>query len=179
MSYFNYTTQKRKKPSIIKWAIYAVVLLGAIFLFIPRFLIYKASQILEKEIPASKQTADSLPSKSVFVAYNYLKVAKFFPLGEDSANEGHQRILNYYFPLFKEDYNKLKFACVDNAINELRKQDPSANADSINIKALSTEWRKYPDNEALEEFRQNWDTYHKNFAHSLKDYPRFIDPKHL
>jgi len=179
MAYFTNTSKKRKKPSILKWAIYALILLVGIFILIPRFLTYKAGKILEKEIPESKKTADTLPSKDIFVAYNYLQVAKFFPTAEKKAVEGHKMILDFYFPLFKEDYNKLKFACVDNAISELRKQDPTANKDSINTKALTTEWRKYPDQEALENFRSRWDIYHKNFARSLPEYPRFIDPKHL
>ena len=178
MVYFTSNVKKRKKPSIIKWAIYAVVLLAVLFVFIPKMLVYKAWTILEKEIPEGKQSADSIPGSNVFKAYNYLQVAKFFPLGETKAIEGQKMILDFYFPLFKEDYNKLKFACVDNTIEYL-KSDGVTPVDSVNIKALTTEWRLHPDNAALEDFRAKWGIYHKYFAHSLPDYPRFVDSKHL
>lgn len=179
MSYFIQNTKKRKKSSMLKWAIYAAVLLLMIFVFIPRFLIYKAGNILDKEIPEGKQVADSFPPRDVFVAYNFLQVAKFFPLGEDKANEGQKQILDFYFPLFKDDYNKLKFACVDNAISEIKKQNPGISADSASMMALGGGWREHPDPQALSEFRSHWDTYHKNYAHSLPEYPRFIDAGHL
>ncbi|MCQ2252038.1 MAG: hypothetical protein MJZ61_01170 [Bacteroidales bacterium] len=178
MVYFKSNVKKRKSSSMLKWAIYAIVLVAALFIFIPRFLIYKANTLLETAIPKGKNTADSLPCKEAYMAYNYLQVAKFFPTGEGSAKEGQKLILDYYFPLFKEDYNKLKFACVENAIKELKKQ-PEIDPDSINIKALESEWIKYPDNEALEEFRAKWDTYHKFYSRSLPEYYRFIDPNHL
>ena len=79
----------------------------------------------------------------------------------------------------KADYDKLKFASVDNAISFLKAEGKTP-ADSINIKALQTEWRRHPDEEALKDFRSKWDTYHKYFAHSLlPEYPRFIDAQHL
>lgn len=179
MAYFNTTTKKRKSSGMLKWGIYAAILIVALFVFIPKYLIYKAKQIIITEIPEGKSSADSVPSKNIFAAYNFLQVAKFFPLGEQQAIEGQKGIMDFYFPLFKEDYNRLKFACVDNAISELKKQNPSANADSISKSVLEYEWRNYPDQQALEEFRAKWDIYHKNFAHSLPEYPRFIDPEHL
>ncbi len=179
MTYFNTTANKRKKPSIVRWVLYAAIFLGVLFIFIPQYLLHKASGILDREIPDKTKTADSLPSKSVLVAYNYLDVARFFPMSKTKAMEGQKLILDYYFPLFKQDYNKLKFACVDNAISELRKAEPETCIDSIRTRALQTEWRKHPDQEALEDFRAKWDIYHKNFAHSLPEYPRFIDSKHL
>lgn len=179
MTYFKSTIKKRKSSSLLKWGIYAALLVVGLFIFIPKLLIYKASKIINTEIPEGKSSADSVPSKTIFAAYNFLQVAKFFPLGEDKAIEGQKEIMDFYFPLFKEDYNKLKFASVDNAISELRKQNPDENSDTIRKRALESEWRKYPDTEALEQFRANWDIYHKNFAHSLPEYPRFIDAQHL
>ncbi len=178
MVYFKSNVKKRKSPSILKWAIYAVVLIAALFFLIPKMLVHRAFNIINEEIPASKTTADSLPKSVVFTAYNLLQVAKFFPSGESQALEGQKKILDFYFPLFKADYDKLKFACVDNAISHLKSEGKTP-ADSVNIKALQTEWRKYPDEAALEDFRSKWDTYHKYFAHSLPEYPRFIDAQHL
>lgn len=179
MTYFKSSAKNQKKPSIIKWVIYAALFLTALFIFIPRFLIHKAHTILDQEIPENSKTADTLPSKQIFTAYNFLQVARFFPMSEAKAVEGQKLILDYYFPLFKEDYNKLKFACVDNAISELRKANPDMEIDSIRTMALQTGWRKYPDAQALEEFRAKWDKYHKNYSHELPEYPRFIDPQHL
>lgn len=178
MVYFTSNIKKRKSPSMLKWAIYAIVLIAALFFFIPKMLVHRAFNIINEEIPENATTADTLPKNVIFTAYNMLQVAKFFPTGENSAKEGQKKILDFYFPLFKADYNKLKFACVDNAISFL-KSEGNTPADSINIKALETEWRKHPDEAALQEFRSKWDTYHKYYAHSLPDYPRFIDAQHL
>ena len=178
MVYFKNNVKKRKSSSMLKWAIYAVVLIAALFFMIPKMLINRAYNIIKEEIPENKTTADTLPKNVIFTAYNLLQVAKFFPSSEDRAKDGQQLILDYYFPLFKEDYNKLKFACVDNAISFLKSEGKTP-ADSINIKALQTEWRKHPDEAALEDFRSKWETYHKYYAHSLADYPRFIDAQHL
>ncbi len=178
MVYFKSNVKRRKSPSMLKWAIYAVVLIAALFIMIPKLLIHKANGIIQKEIPEGKPSADSLPKGEIFTAYNLLKVAGFFPIGEDKAKEGQQLILNYYFPLFKADYDRLKFACVDNAISYLKAEGKTP-ADSINIKALETEWRRHPDEDALEDFRSKWDTYHKYFAKSLPEYPRFIDAQHI
>lgn len=178
MIYIKNNIKKRKKPSIIKWLIYAAVLLAALFIFIPRYLIHKACNIIEEEIPDSTATVNNPPSKKMMTAYNYLQVAKFFPLGEKEGIKDQKFIMDYYFPLFKTDYNKLKFACVDNAISKLKEND-TIPADSINIIALKSAWRNYPDSTALEEFREKWDSYHKKFAKSIPEYPRFIDAKHL
>ena len=179
MVYFKSNVKKRKSSSMLKWAIYAVVLIAALFFFIPRMLVHRAFKIINEQIPASQATADTLPKNTIFTAYNLLQVAKFFPTGEARAKEGQQRIFEFYFPLFKEDYNRLKFACVDNAITYLKSEGKTP-ADSINIKALQTEWRKHPDEEVLEDFRSKWELYHKYFAHSLlPEYPRFIDAQHL
>ncbi len=178
MVYFKSNIKKRKSPSMLKWAIYAVVLIAALFFFIPRMLVHRANKIISEEIPADKATADSTPKNTVFTAYNLLQVAKFFPGNGSRALEGQKRIMDYYLPLFKEDYNRLKFACVDNAISYLKAEGKTP-ADSINIKALQTEWRRHPDEAALEDFRSKWEIYHKYFAHSLPEYPRFIDPQHL
>ncbi|MBO7462385.1 MAG: hypothetical protein J6T96_07290 [Bacteroidales bacterium] len=179
MVYFKSNVKKRKSPSMLKWAIYAIVLIAALFFFIPKMLVNRAFDIIDKEIPEGKTTADSVPKKTIFTAYNLLQVAKFFPTSEKRALEGQKMILDFYFPLFKADYDKLKFACVDNAISFLKAEGKTP-ADSINIKALQTEWRRHPDEEALEDFRSKWETYHKFFAHSLlPEYPRFIDAQHL
>ncbi|MCR5455956.1 MAG: hypothetical protein K6F33_13285 [Bacteroidales bacterium] len=178
MVYFKSNVKKRKSPSMLKWAIYAVVLIAALFFFIPKMLVHRAYNIINEEIPATQTTADSLPKSVIFTAHNLLQVAKFFPTGESKAIEGQKRILDFYFPLFKADYDKLKFACVDNAISSLTSQGTTP-ADSITIKALQTEWRKHPDEAALEDFRAKWDTYHKYYAHSLPEYPRFIDAQHM
>jgi hypothetical protein len=174
MVYFKSNVKKRKSPSMLKWAIYAVVLIAALFFFIPKMLVNRAYNIINEEIPATKTTADSVPKSTVFTAYNLLQVAKFFPTGEKNALEGQKRILDFYFPLFKADYDKLKFACVDNAISFLKSEGKTP-ADSINIKALSTEWHKHPDSVALADFQSKWELYHKYFASSLPEYPRFID----
>ncbi|MBO4772481.1 MAG: hypothetical protein J5595_08070 [Bacteroidales bacterium] len=178
MVYFNSNVKKRKSQSMLKWAIYAVVLIATLFFVIPRMLVSRAYNIINEEIPATKATADSVPKNTIFTAYNLLQVAKFFPTGENKALEGQKRIMDFYFPLFKADYDKLKFACVDNAISYLKSEGKTP-ADSINIKALQTEWRRHPDEAALEDFRSKWETYHKYFAHSLPEYPRFIDAQHL
>lgn len=178
MVYFKSNVKKRKSSSLLKWAIYAVVLIAALFFFIPRMLVSRAYNIINEEIPADKPTADSVPKSRIFTAFNLLQVAKHFQTGEKKSLEGQKMILDFYFPLFKADYDKLKFACVDNAISFLKAEGKTP-ADSINIKALQTEWRRHPDEEALEDFRSKWETYHKYFAHSLPEYPRFIDAQHF
>ena len=174
MSYFNSNVKKRKSPSMLKWTIYAVVLVAALAFIIPRMLMNKGFKIIDEEIPADKATADSCPKSSLFTAYNLLDMAKLFPFCEKRTTEGQKIIFNFYLPLFKEDYNRLKFACVDNAISYLKAEGKTP-ADSINIKALETEWHRHPDSAALADFRSKWELYHKYFAHSLPEYPRFID----
>lgn len=178
MVYFKSNVKKRKSPSILKYAIYAVMLIAALMFFIPRMLINRAFNIINEEIPEGKATADSVPKSRIFTAYNFLQVAKHFPAGEKRSLEGQKMILDFYFPLFKADYDRLKFASVDNAISYLKSEGKTP-ADSINIKALQTEWRRHPDQAALEDFRSKWETYHKYFAHSLPEYPRFIDAQHF
>ena len=174
MVYFTNNAKKRNSPSKLKWTIYAVVLAAVLAFFIPKMLVNKGFKIIEEEIPADKATADSCPKSSLFNAYNMLEMAKLFPGFSKSTAEGQKRIFDYHLPLFKEDYNKLKFACVDNAISFL-KTEGTTPADSINIKALSTEWHKHPDSVALADFQSKWELYHKYFASSLPEYPRFID----
>ena len=167
-------TPKSRKLGI-KWLIYAIILIGILCYFTPKLLISKASKILDKNIIGDR--ADSLPKSEVFVANNYLHTARYFPGFDTKGAEGQKLILDYYFPLFKADYDKLKFACVDNAITQLTKQ--GVDKDSARIQALESAWKKYPDTTALNQFRKNWDTYHKSFIKSLPDYYRFVDAAHI
>lgn len=171
MVYFKHNT-KRKKPSIIKYALYAAVLVALLFFFIPKYLIYKAGKIFNGEIPQGTTISEIPPSKQMMTAYNYLQVAKFFPSGEEDGLKGQKFILDYYYPLFKKDYEKMKFLCVDNAITFLNGVD-SISKDSVNIMALRDYWKKHPDNQAVKEFKETWGIYHKNFSKELKDYYRF------
>jgi hypothetical protein len=163
---------KRKRPSVLKWALYAVVLVGLLFFFIPKYLIYKAGKIFETEIPKDAAVSEIPPSKKVMTAYNYLQVAKFFPSGEEDGLKGQKFILDYYFPLFKKDYEKMKFLCVDNAMTVLSASDSIAK-DSVSVMALKSCWKKYPDKQAVEDFKEKWGVYHKDFSKELKDYYRF------
>ena len=171
MAYYTHN-RKRKKPSILKWAVYAAVLVGLLFWCIPKYLIYKAGKILDEEIPEGISASECPPSKKVMTAYNYLQVAKFFPSGEDDGLKGQKLILDYYYPLFKSDYEKMKFLCVDNAITVLSGSDTVAK-DSAGVMALRDGWKKYPDKAAVEDFKEKWSVYHKNFSKTLKDYYRF------
>ena len=107
MVYFKNNVKKRKSQSMLKWAIYAVVLIAALFFFVPRMLINRAFNIINEEIPENKTTADSVPKNRIFTAYNFLQVAKHFPTGEKRALEGQKMILDFYFPLFKADYDRV------------------------------------------------------------------------
>ncbi|MCQ2975110.1 MAG: hypothetical protein MJ211_09935 [Bacteroidales bacterium] len=175
MSFFPKKAKQPKKFGA-KWLFYALILIGIICIFTPKLLIYKASKILEKNITDS--VAINYPPKEVMVANNYLLTARYFPGFEEKGSQGQKLILDYYFPLFKKDYDILKYACVDKAIKEISKID-TISKDSINIIALESGWKKYPDSIALEEFRAKWDTYHKSFIKSLPNYYRFIDANHL
>lgn len=166
---------KHVKRSGVKWFVYCLIFVGIICVFTPKLLISKASKIIDANIKGD--TADSLPKKEIFVANNYLHTARYFPGFDEKGAQGQKMILDYYFPLFKADYDRLKFACVDNAITELTKQ--GGNKDSIRTAALESEWKKYPDTVALADFRSKWDVYHKAFAKSLPDYHRFMDAKHI
>lgn len=169
---------KRKKPAVWRWLVYAVVLVGVLFFAVPRYLIYKANSIIESEIPDSTAAVSAPPSSMMMAAYNYLQVAKFFPAGESKGIEGQKFIMDYFFPLFKRDWEKLKFACVDNAISVL-KSNPEICKDSVNAIALDRGWKQHPDSAALEDFRKSWDSYHKKYQKELSNYYRFRDGKHL
>ncbi|MBQ3657832.1 MAG: hypothetical protein II956_13500 [Bacteroidales bacterium] len=171
MVYFKHNI-KRKKSSILKYALYAAVLVALLFFFIPKYLVYKAGTIFSKEIPEGVTISEIPPSKQMMTAYNYLQVAKFFPAGEEDGLKGQKFILDYYYPLFKKDYETMKFLCVDNAITFLKGID-SVNKDSVNVMALKNYWKKQPDNQAVKEFKAKWEIYHKNFSKELKDYYRF------
>ena len=166
---------KHQKKSGARLFIYGVILIGIIAIFIPKFLINKAYKIIGANITGA--TADTLPKSEIFTANNYLLTARYFPGFDQKGAEGQKVILDYYFPLFKADYDKLKFACVDNAISELSKQ--GGDKDSIRSIALESELKKYPDSAALADFRSKWDIYHKVFIKSLPDYYRFIDAQHI
>ena len=171
MAYYK-TNIKRKRPSVFKWAVYAVVLIAALFWCIPKYLIYKAGKIFDEEIPSETNVSENPPSKKIMTAYNYLQVAKFFPSGEEDGLKGQKIILDYYFPAFKRDYAAMKMLCVDNAITVLKGMD-TVNKDSVNIMAFKSYWKKYPDKTAVDEFKEKWNVYHKNFSKNLKDYYRF------
>ena len=166
---------KHEKKSGVKWFIYCLVFIAILCIFTPKLLISKASKILEDNIKGN--TADTLPKLEIFVANNYLLTARYFPGFDQKAADGQKMILDYYFPLFKSDYDRLKFACVDNAITQLSSE--GLDKDSARILALESGWKKYPDTAALASFRKNWDTYHKAFLKSLPDYYRFVDANHL
>ncbi|MBP5369598.1 MAG: hypothetical protein J6Z01_14215 [Bacteroidales bacterium] len=166
---------KHQKKSGARLFIYGLILFGIIAIFIPKLLISKAYKIIEANITGT--TADSLPKNEIFTANNYLLTARYFPGFDQKGADGQKVILDYYFPLFKADYDRLKFACVDNAISELSKQ--GGDKDSIRSIALESEWKKYPDSAALADFRSKWDIYHKVFIKSLPDYYRFIDAQHI
>ena len=167
--------QKHQKKSGARLFIYGLILIGIVAIFTPKLLISKASKIIGNNLKGA--TADTLPSSEIFVANNYLLTARYFPGFDTKGAEGQKMILDYYFPLFKADYDRLKFACVDNAISELSKQ--GGNMDSIRTAALESEWKKYPDTAALADFRAKWDIYHKAFIKSLPDYYRFVDSQHI
>ena len=136
----------------------------------------KSTKIIETTLKGD--TADTLPSSEIFVANNYLLTARYFPGFDAKGATGQKMIMDYYFPLFKKDYDQLKFACVDNAISQLTSQ--GVDKDSARIQALESSWRQYPDTAALRIFRSRWDTYHKNFIKSLPDgYYRFVDADHI
>lgn len=163
---------KRKRPSVLKWALYAAVLVGLLFFFIPKYLVYKAGKIFETEIPQDAAVSETPPSKKIMTAYNYLQVAKFFPSGEEDGLKGQKIILDYYYPLFKKDYEKMKFLCVDNAITVLSGTE-GLSKDSVNIMALTDYWKKHPDIQAVKDFKEKWGVYQKNYSKELKDYYRF------
>lgn len=171
MVYFKHNT-KRKKPSILKYALYAAVLVALLFFFIPKYLIYKAGKIFSEEIPEDAAVSETPPSKKIMTAYNYLQVAKFFPSGEEDGLKGQKIILDYYYPLFKKDYEKMKFLCVDNAITVLSGTE-GLSKDSVNIMALTDYWKKHPDIQAVKDFKEKWGVYQKNYSKELKDYYRF------
>lgn len=171
MVYFKHNT-KRKKPSILKYALYAAVLVALLFFFIPKYLIYKAGKIFSEEIPQDAAVSETPPSKKIMTAYNYLQVAKFFPSGEEDGLKGQKIILDYYYPLFKKDYEKMKFLCVDNAITVLSGTE-GLSKDSVNIMALTDYWKKHPDIQAVKDFKEKWGVYQKNYSKELKDYYRF------
>ena len=175
MVYFNRNI-KKKKPSVLKWAVYAVVLVGVLFFFIPKYLIYKANNIFETEINKEEQFSNKPPSKKMMTAYNYLQVAKFFPAGEDDGIKGQKFIMDYYYPKFKEDYAKMKMLCIDNATSFLLKNGMSQK-DSASRMALEDCWKKYPDKEAVNDFLEDWQTYQKNYQKSLEGYYRFSKQK--
>jgi len=171
MVYYNRNV-KRKRPSVLKWALYAAVLVGLLFFFIPKYLVYKAGKIFETEIPQDAAVSETPPSKKIMTAYNYLQVAKFFPSGEEDGLKGQKIILDYYYPLFKKDYEKMKFLCVDNAITVLSGTE-GLSKDSVNIMALTDYWKKHPDIQAVKDFKEKWGVYQKNYSKELKDYYRF------
>ncbi|MBQ3690572.1 MAG: hypothetical protein II937_12030 [Bacteroidales bacterium] len=171
MTYYK-SNIRRKKPSILKWVIYAAVLVGVLFLFIPKYLIHKASNAIKEEITDTTQLAQKPPTKKIMSAYNYYQVAKFFPLGEEEGIKGQKYILDYYYPLFKKDYDKMKIACIDNAISELNRKN-NIPKDSVNIKAIESEWKNYPEPQAVNDFLDNWEFYHKKYQKELEGYYRF------
>ena len=166
---------KYQKKSGARLFIYGLILIGIVAIFIPKLLIMKAYKIIEANLTGT--TADTLPKSEVYVANNYLLTARYFPGFDQKGADGQKVILDYYFPLFKADYDRMKFACVDNAISELSKQ--GGDMDSIRTAALESEWKKYPDTAALADFRKKWDIYHKSFIKSLPDYYRFVDAQHI
>ena len=175
MSLFPKTT-KHDKKSGARWFIYGLILIGIVGIFTPKLLISKASKIIESTLKGS--TADTLPTSEIFVANNYLLTARYFPGFDAKGAAGQKMIMDYYFPLFKKDYDQLKFACVDNAISHLTSE--GVDKDSARIQALESLWRQYPDTAALSTFRSRWDIYHKNFIKSLPDgYYRFVDADHI
>ena len=166
----------KKKTPAVKWALYALVFVGVVFLFVPKYLFYKASSIIDKHIAEGSSVYSAPPDAELVAAYNYLQTANMFPGFSEKAKSGQKLIMDYYFPLFKEDYSQMKFACVDNAMAMLN-DSSFANADSLRAYALVEGWKRYPDTAALSAFNKKWRLYHRCFKHSLPDYHFFVNPK--
>lgn len=165
----------KKKTPAARWALYTIAFLGVAFMFLPKYLTYKAEKIINKHIPDTSQTSNNPPDKELFVAYNYLQTANMFPGFSQKAKSGQKLIMDYYFPLFKQDYDIMKYACVDNAMQQLK--DSTINPDSIRISAIEKYWKTYPDTAALNAFNKKWRVYHRYYKHSLPQYHFFVNPK--
>lgn len=171
MKYFN---QTQKKTTVkLKFGIYAVILLVILFLFIPKYLSNKANKILENYVDFSKEEID-YPNPQVFTAYNLYKTVEFFPGNQEKSIEIQDKIFNYYYPKFKEDYQNLKNNSIENCI-KLEKDTSKLNIDSLRMRIIQKDWTIYPDSTYLQEYLKNWTLYQKYFKKRLKNYYYIID----